>query len=563
MAAQTTAWVNFNGKDVGVKITINGIEDKINKLGKNGKKNIDSLSASFKNLKSSISQMSGSMGSLPLIGGLGAAGIFAGGKTAVEKFAGRETLETAITFFSKTEDVAKSNLSFLKNTSNSLGIVYDVAADGYKRLLANMSLMNIPMSEQNDKFLKISSAIRAMGLDANQSESLFRAFGDMMSKGTIQAQELKTQAANVMPGMMGYMAKAVGGDAAKVAKMLDQGAISWAKYGDKLIDIMYNSTKDGLDKAVLTTSAGLARIRNTWDSTMVGIGDAIVRSGALDVISQMGKEMEVWVSANKEMIASSLKGGVDFVKKGFEWAVAHKAEIGTFIEQASKLFVLIKGADLIMSFSNPLNKAAIAMGAIGLAIWQAVEALNAAKILEKNKKDANAQTTMNSGASAWAGIQNAGIGAVKLYYSPLEGLNQMGTGLVQTAASIPQYGLEQYDYWTRKKGEAPGKSYNWAKGIGEYTFAHEKTYSDVGQYRQDIPTYNQSVPDFLPSQYGLKSQRDTADYSQFAEKFAESTAKAMENWKVIVDSGNNKLQIVTAGGTPVQPVPINLMRLQD
>jgi tape measure domain-containing protein len=559
MAAQTTAWVNFNGKDVGVKVSIEGIEKSLNKMQRNGKKDIDSLSASFKNLKSSISQMSGSMGSLPLIGGLGAAGIFAGGKTAVEKFAGRETLETAITFFSKTEDVAKSNLSFLKNTSNSLGIVYDVAADGYKRLLANMSLMNIPMAEQNDKFLKISSAIRAMGLDAGQSESVFRAFGDMMAKGSIQAQELKTQLANAMPGTMGFMSKAVGGDAAKVAKMLDTGAITWAKYGDKLIDIMYNSTKDGLDKAVLTTSAGLARIQNTWDNTMVGIGDAIVRSGALDVISQVGKELEVWVSANKEMIASSIKGGVDFIKNGFEWAVSHKDQIGSLIDNMAKFFVIIKAADLVMSFSNPLALAATSMGAIGVAIWSAVDALKEAKAFEKTNKTTNKVSSMNADASAWQGLSNIVVGAVKLTYDPVSAIPQIGVGLAQTGTSVAQSALSTYDWVTRKEGEKAGFSYKSAEEIGRMNMSMQK-WLNPSEFKQDIPTYDKSVPDFMPSQYGLKSQRDTVNADQNADKLAIAVKSAMENWTVQVNSADNKLKIVTASGTPVQPIPMNIVR---
>jgi tape measure domain-containing protein len=438
-------------------------------MQRNGKKDIDSLSASFKNLKSQISSMSGSMGSLPLIGGLGAAGIFAGGKTAVEKFAGRETLETAITFFSKTEDVAKSNLSFLKNTSNSLGIVYDVAADGYKRLLANMSLMNIPMEEQNSKFLKISSAIRAMGLDAGQSESVFRAFGDMMAKGSIQAQELKTQLANAMPGTMAFMSKAVGGDAAKVAKMLDTGAITWAKYGDKLIDIMYNSTKEGLDKAVLTTSAGLARIQNTWDSTMVGIGDAIVRSGALDVISQMGKELEVWVSANKEMIASSIKGGVDFVKKGFEWAIAHKTEIGSILSNMTKFIGVVTATNLVVAFSDPMRLAALAVGGMAVAIWNAVEKMKEVRAEETKLKQ---NKPFKFYESFLGGVANIGYGAGNLLKSPfvpekstLPAFAQIMGGVAQIAMSVPQGAAEGINWIRRDEGD--GKPITGIGKLGE------------------------------------------------------------------------------------------------
>ena len=444
--------------------------------------------------------MSGSMGSLPLIGGLGAAGIFAGGKTAVEKFANRESQETSIKFLSKTEQEGKSNLAFLRNLSKEYGVSFSGMLDGYKQLKANMNMMDIAPEEQNNKFKKISAAIRVMGLDAQASSSVFYAFSQMMSKGSIQAQELKLQLANAYPSAVPSLAKSMGVSIKYLNKMLDAGAISWKKYGDNFIDFMYNDVKKGIPNAVNTVSAGIARISNTIENAWVGIGDAIAKSGALDVISQMGKELEVWVSANKEMIASSIKGGVDFVKKGFEWAVAHKTEIGSILSNMTKFIGVVTATNLVVAFSDPMRLAALAVGGMAVAIWNAVEKMKEVRSEETKLKQ---NKPFKFYESAMAGVSNIGFGFGNAiagnYKAPV--FSQILGGAAQIVMSVPQAAAEGINWVRRdagdgkpitgigKLGEMMGSA---SLGIDKYTRPEDYAPNNESVLRNEVLNLNTS-----------------------------------------------------------------------
>lgn len=494
MAAQTTAWVNFNGKDVGVKISIEGIEKSLNNMQRNGKKGIDSLSASFKNLKSQISSMSGSMGSLPLIGGLGAAGIFAGGKTAVEKFAGRESIETAIGMFSKTEERTASNLAFLKRTSRELGIVYDTAADGYKRLMQNLSSTNMPMEEQNALFKKISTVIRVSNADNTAAESVYRAFGDMFSKGGIQAQELKTQLANAIGGVMPAMKQAFPG--MNIASGLDAGAFNKQIHVVKLINQLYENNEKGLDKATKQTSYKLAIIQDNWANAMSSIGKSIVDSGALGVVSDMASELSVWVDANKDMIAASIKGGVDWVKGAFQWAVDNKESILDFFEGFAVFVLTMKGIDLMTSFANPISIAATGMAGIAIAITSAVNDLERAKIIEakrKNRSDPSTITSMKAGSGFWRGLNYVGegfgaLGAEAITMGvhetdPQRYINMFG-GIAMMAAATGQKVLQGVELLNRDKDMGSAGKYSYMAGqfnMGLDQSMSPKEYQNTGE----------------------------------------------------------------------------------
>lgn len=542
MAAQTTAWVNFNGKDVGVKITIDGIEDKIKKVSRNGKKDIDSLSASFKNLKSQISSMSGSMGSLPLIGGLGAAGIFAGGKTAVEKFAGRESIETAIGMFSKTEERTASNLAFLKRTSRGLGIVYDTAADGYKRLMQNLSSTNMPMEEQNALFKKISTVIRVSNVDNTAAESVYRAFGDMFSKGGIQAQELKTQLANAIGGVMPAMKQAFPGK--NIAAGLDAGAFNKQIHVVKLINQLYANNEQGLAKAQTQTSFKLAIIQDDWANAMSSIGKSIVDSGALGVVSDMASELSVWVDANKELIKSSLKGGVDFVKKGFEWAIANKDDILSVAKGLGVFFLAVKTANLMAMFATPIGLAAASMVVIATAVTTAIDGINKAKEAEKAKKNPEFQNaSLNAGESLVLGAKNTMLGAwnatpLGQEYSRggaqlMTGITQMALGTVQSVLYASALASNKFDT-TKDLGYAGQMAYR----LGQNATAEEK-WLNPQDFRPEMsaPTSGSYVLDAkFPKDYVSREPQTQPSINEMLKMFADAMSNMTQNVTINKDN---------------------------
>jgi len=552
MAAKTEAWTYFRAKDDGFTMTLERMEKKTSDFSKKSKKNIDKVSYSFKKLRSDISSMSGSLGNMPLIGGLGAAGIYATGKTALEKFASREAQETSIKFLSKTEEEGKSNLAFLRKLSNDYGVEFGGMLDGYKQLKANMNMMDIAPEEQNAKFKKISAAIRVMGLDAQQSGSVFYAFSQMMSKNQIQAQELKLQLANVFPAAVPILAKSMGVNVKKLNEMLDAGAISWKKYGDNFINFMYDNVKNGIPNAVNTISAGLARASNTWADAWVNMGNAIASSGVLDFVTEIGTELGNWAKDNKEMISSTIKGGVDWVKGAFQWGVEHKEEIGSLLKGIGLFIVAVKTANLMMMFTNPIVAAAAGLALVVAAIDQALAGIEKANAKEKAKKEKKGNTGYGALESFVLGGKNTLKGAWNITPfggDPIKGLSQITAGTSQMALATVQ-SAALLNETAVKKGwgyEQPKISDN----LGRASMKFEKWLNPL-DFKPEMDAVN-------PENYLLNRQFPKENVSRDPEMqpsindMMRMWADAMRNVTQVVTVNNDNVAVDYSYGGAIKP----------
>jgi tape measure domain-containing protein len=74
-------------------------------------------------------------------------------------------------------------------------------------------------------FESVSKAGAAMGLSVQSQERAFLALNQMMSKGSIQAEELRGQLGEALPGAFGIMAKAVGVTEQELGKMMKAGEL--------------------------------------------------------------------------------------------------------------------------------------------------------------------------------------------------------------------------------------------------------------------------------------------------------------------------------------------------
>ena len=64
-----------------------------------------------------------------------------------------------------------------------------------------------------------------MGLSVENQERAFLALNQMMSKGTVQAEELRGQLGEALPGAFGIMAKAVGVTEKELQNMMKAGEV--------------------------------------------------------------------------------------------------------------------------------------------------------------------------------------------------------------------------------------------------------------------------------------------------------------------------------------------------
>ena len=120
----------------------------------------------------------------------------------------------------------------------------------------------IALSTVNDIFESLTKASAYFNLSSQQTSQVLTAVGQMMSKGTVQAQELKLQLANVLPGAFSMMARAVGVTTSELDDLMSKGKLAAKDVLPKFADELNRMTAGKIDTTGLQLS--INRLKNTF-----------------------------------------------------------------------------------------------------------------------------------------------------------------------------------------------------------------------------------------------------------------------------------------------------------
>lgn len=97
---------------------------------------------------------------------------------------------------------ANSQMQFLSKTANELGINFLNTADNFSKFAFSAQTAGMSTKEMNEAFKGFSTAGVVLGRSREEMGSVFLALEQMMSMGTVQAQEMRVQLSNALPGAM-------------------------------------------------------------------------------------------------------------------------------------------------------------------------------------------------------------------------------------------------------------------------------------------------------------------------------------------------------------------------
>ena len=104
-----------------------------------------------------------------------------------------------------------------------------------------------------------------MGLSAEQSSGAFMALQQMLSKGTVQAEELRGQLGERIPGAFEYAAQAMGVTTRELGKMLEQGQVVAEDFVPKFADVLRNQFAKDVPAAAASARAAMDHRSKTCD----------------------------------------------------------------------------------------------------------------------------------------------------------------------------------------------------------------------------------------------------------------------------------------------------------
>ena len=264
--------------DLQVKIKIQGDSDGVESATRRANAAIAALQKIAKQTGDSSEQMGVKMSSS--LAGFGAKAFVAvqalqamqsSVKEIINTSAKFDSIEKSLLATSGSAKAAGESFDFIKETSLRLGLNLTSAAGAFADLQAAASGTALEGEQTRKIFTSVSAAMATLGKSSDDTQGALLAIGQMLSKGTVSAEELRGQLGERLPGAFQAMARAIDVSTAELSKMLEQGQVGidvLPKFAAELDKTYKNANFDNIQSS-------LNRISTAWDSLVASAGKAV------------------------------------------------------------------------------------------------------------------------------------------------------------------------------------------------------------------------------------------------------------------------------------------------
>lgn len=252
---------------------------------------------------------------------------------------------------------AAADLAFVRAEADRLALPLLEAADGFSKLASSTQGTNVEGEKTRQIFTGISSAMRVLGAPTYQVERAFNAVVQSISKGNLQAEEIRGQLAESIPGAFRILAKALDTTEEKLNKDLKAGLVNGAEAMVAFSKELERMSQSGLLAATTSFQAQMVRLSNT----LFDFRDIIANAGLLDAF---GAEITTLTDKLREMADT---GELQAFAKDFAQIIGTIARV---LGTATRL--AIEHRDTLASLALLFAGFKIAKGVQGIAIaWGA------------------------------------------------------------------------------------------------------------------------------------------------------------------------------------------------
>ncbi|HAT6804351.1 TPA: tape measure protein [Citrobacter freundii] len=457
------------------------------------------------------------------IAGLAAYGL---GRSVMDTGQSFEAAQNGLTAVMGSAAGAAKEFSYLRGEADRLGLDLIQTTKDYTRFAASAN-GKIDTSQMHSLFEGVSEYGRVVGATADEQSRSMRAIQQMLSKGTIQSEELKGQLAEGLPGAVGMFTKALNAmkgttnlTDADLFKMMEDGKLFAKDILPYVAEEMKKTARTGgaLDKAVKSNAASMVRMKTASQNAMnalfmSGFGDALTRTfdTLSDILNNNTGAFETFGSVAGGVLDGFTTGletvqntfvllqavlqahfpGLTGMFEGFGETIGKIAGIGLFTTSIFKLAGAIKW---LVSFANPLK----AM----LATMAAINALGGGGAIGKDGKPTG-NTTGTTGPQKGKGPGLKGIGKLgalgilgELYmfgseindrYNPLSDFN--------TDRSVV---FEDIGNSLRNGDQGGGGLFDWLASLASKPLPTNPDYAKPGEKTGWTPSYLQPQPMTVP-----------------------------------------------------------------
>ena len=202
----------------------------------------------------------------------GAFGLFSAvsiGKSIFEQIITLNSVDMALKNVTETSEKYARSQGFIKDLADESGVEIKKLTDSYVKFYASSKNTNLTLKQQEDIFRAVTKSSALLGLSTDDTEGSLNALSQMLSKGKIQAEELRGQLGDRLPGAFQIMAESMNVTTAELDKMLKEGKViseevlpNFAKQLEKTFNA---DNRDNVE----TIRASVGRLKNAFAELLV------------------------------------------------------------------------------------------------------------------------------------------------------------------------------------------------------------------------------------------------------------------------------------------------------
>ena len=168
---------------------------------------------------------------------------------------------------------ATRELAFVRRESDRLGLSLQGTASDYVKLTAASRGTALEGQATRDIFTAVAEASRVLHLSSEETHGALNAIQQMMSKGNVQAEELRGQLGERLPGAFNLAAKAMGVTTQQLNQMLDNGQVLAVDLLPKMASELHKLYGAQATQAANMPAAQFERLKTALFDLSRAIGD--------------------------------------------------------------------------------------------------------------------------------------------------------------------------------------------------------------------------------------------------------------------------------------------------
>lgn len=193
---------------------------------------------------------------------LGAAGLTSLYTSARQARIEMDAISNSLSAGTQSRVLAGAEFEYVANRAQYLGLNLQRTATDYAQIVAAAKGTSLEGEATRKIFDGVTTASTALHLSAEKTSNILRALNQMMSKGTVQTEELKGQLGEALPGAYQMAAKAMGLTTAELSKQLEKGQVMASDMLPKLAAEMEKRFGKQIPEAIKSTQAEMNRLEN-------------------------------------------------------------------------------------------------------------------------------------------------------------------------------------------------------------------------------------------------------------------------------------------------------------